>query len=219
MNKKKIGALLVAATLAIGAIGGSLAWFTSQHSVTNAFSTGTTDDPTNTDSGIEVEEEFDEDDAKNITPGTEVTKEVKVNNTASYDQFIRAKVDITFYDVDEDGEKTEITNSTKIASLKANLQLNYFTENINGTTEFATEKWKLDEATGYYYYLDKLAADESTKELLKSVKLLGTATNEFKNIAFDVDVLAESIQASNGAYKDWSPEALKSTYQDLEADN
>ena len=68
MNKKKVSALLIAGILSIGAIGGTLAWFTSQDSVTNAFQTGSTDNPGDTNSGIDIKEEFNENDAGNMTP-------------------------------------------------------------------------------------------------------------------------------------------------------
>ena len=98
MNKKKVSALLIAGILSIGAIGGTLAWFTSQDSVTNAFQTGSIDNPGNTDGGINIEENFEKNDAENMTPGDEVTKEVSVTITASYNQLIRAKIEKVWKD-------------------------------------------------------------------------------------------------------------------------
>lgn len=98
MNKKKVSALLIAGILSIGAIGGTLAWFTSQDSVTNAFQTGSTDNPGDTNSGIDIKEEFNENHAGNMTPGDEVNKKVSVTNTASYNQLIRVKIEKVWKD-------------------------------------------------------------------------------------------------------------------------
>ncbi len=51
MSKKKIIGLCIAGVLAVGSIGGSLAWFTSSDSVTNPFSTASTDNPSDPNSG------------------------------------------------------------------------------------------------------------------------------------------------------------------------
>lgn len=48
MNKKKLSALLLAGTLTAGVVGGTFAWFTSQDSVTNQFTTGGNEDDKNT---------------------------------------------------------------------------------------------------------------------------------------------------------------------------
>ncbi len=117
MNKKKILALLVAGIMTIGVVGGTLAWFTSEDSVTNVFNTGKSDD---LNAGIEVEEDFSHPgldgilgthddviastkkgpDGKNqivtlntqVLPGDLMKKEASVFSTADYNQFVRAKV-------------------------------------------------------------------------------------------------------------------------------
>ena len=101
MNKKKVSALLIAGVLSIGAIGGTLAWFTSQDSVTNAFQTVGDNNGDIIDNGVEIEEEFDKNNAANVLPGGTVIKEVWVNNTASYDQLIRAKIEKVWKTADE----------------------------------------------------------------------------------------------------------------------
>lgn len=124
MNKKKIVALLVAGIMTIGVVGGTLAWFTSNDSVTNVFNTGKSGDVDDLNAGIEVEEDFshpgldgilgtDDDviastkngpDGKNQTvtlntqvlPGDLMKKEASVFSTADYNQFVRAKVTKTW---------------------------------------------------------------------------------------------------------------------------
>ena len=73
MSKKKIIGLCIAGVLAVGSIGGSLAWFTSSDSVTNPFSTASTDNPSDPNSGIKIHEDFKPEDADNTLPGDTVT--------------------------------------------------------------------------------------------------------------------------------------------------
>ncbi len=70
MSKKKIIGLCIAGVLAVGSIGGSLAWFTSSDSVTNPFTTASTDNPSDPNSGIKkIHEDFNKEDADNTLPG------------------------------------------------------------------------------------------------------------------------------------------------------
>lgn len=92
MSKKKIIGLCIAGVLAVGSIGGSLAWFTSSDSITNPFSTASTDNPSNPNSGIKINEKFNKEEADNTLPGDTVTKQVNVINKATYDQLIRVKI-------------------------------------------------------------------------------------------------------------------------------
>ena len=54
--------------------------------------------------------------------------------------------------------------------------------------------------------------------LLDSVTLSSKAGNEYKNLEFDVTVVADSIQSSNEAYKDWAPTNLQEIYGTLGQD-
>ena len=124
MKKKKIVALLVAGIMTVGVVGGTLAWFTSNDSVTNVFNTGKTGDADDLNAGIEVEENFSHPgldgilgtgddviastkngpDGKNqivtlntqVLPGDLMKKEASVFSTADYNQFVRAKVTKTW---------------------------------------------------------------------------------------------------------------------------
>ena len=93
MSKKKIVSLFIGGILAIGLIGGSFAWFTSKDSITNAFETVNFGETNNMESGVKIEESFDREGAKNMIPGATKKKEVKIKNTANYNQFIRVKID------------------------------------------------------------------------------------------------------------------------------
>lgn len=210
MNKKKLSALLLAGTLTAGVVGGTFAWFTSQDTVTNQFTTGKTDndDP---DAGIKIVEKFNEPDK--VLPGDETNKDVQVKNTANYDQFIRVKFEKKFVKVDKDGNRTEIKTDSTGEALDASLIELNFTDYLKNTKAEGT--W-FEGEDGYYYYIGKVAGGSHTNTLLDSVTLSSKAGNEYKNLGFDVTVVADSIQASNDAYKDWKNSSLDEKYQNLQ---
>lgn len=192
MNKKKISIILATISI-IAIIGGTFAWFTAKDTVKNSFTTATTQNPTNPDDGIKIDENWVPADAEKITPGTEVNKDVRVQNTASYESFIRVKFVKTF---------TASAPNVLIADLDiSKIVLNYNTLNLTNTTDLTSSKW-VDGGDGYFYYLGAVEGTKFTEYLLDSVTLDKTADNTYKNAGYDVDVLAESIQASNGAATD-----------------
>lgn len=221
MNKKKLSALLLAGTLTAGVVGGTFAWFTSKDTVTNPFTTTGKTDPNNPDSGIEIVEEFTKPDK--VLPGDETNKDVQVKNTANYDQFIRVKFEKKFVKVDENENRTEIeTNSTGATLDTSLIKLNFTNhvktkEDIKGTdgnvdfSNLEAGDW-FEGDDGYYYYIGKVAEDSHTNTLLDSVTLSGDAGNEYRNLDFDVTVVAESIQASNNAYTEWKREKTDTLY-------
>lgn len=189
MNKKKL-TIIIATIAMIGIVGGSFAWFTAKDQVKNSFTTGTTDNPDNPDDGVKIVENWDPKEAEKITPGTEVNKDVRAQNTASYDSFIRVKFVKIF---------TESSPGVNIADLDTDkIVLNYNTENLTDATALETEKW-VDGGDGYFYYIGAIKSKEYTSYLLDSVTLDKSSDNTYKNSGYDVDVIAESVQASNGA--------------------
>ena len=119
MNKKfKYTSLVAAGAVTLGLVGGTLAWFTSTASVTNPFATGITDNPNDPNSGIDINENFNPDNADNVIPGDDVTKKVQVTNKASYDQFVRAEIlvevtrNVSNTNPGEGGDKITSTTST-----------------------------------------------------------------------------------------------------------
>lgn len=208
MNKKKLSALLLAGTLTAGVVGGTFAWFTSQDSVTNKFATTGTDEPNNPDAGIKIEEKFEK--PENVLPGTETNKDVRVKSTAKYDQFIRVKFEKKFIKTNGDGTKTDVTDKLDTSLIELNFT-NYLKDTKAEGTWFEGED-------GYYYYIGKVAGGSYTNMLLDSVTLSSNAGNEYKNLEFDVTVVADSIQSSNEAYKDWAPANLQDIYGTLGQD-
>ena len=201
MSKKKIIGLCIAGVLAVGSIGGSLAWFTSSDSVTNPFSTASTDNPSDPNSGIKIHEDFNKEDADNTLPGDTVTKQVNVINKATYDQLIRVKIKKVWKDAKGE-EKPDL--DTK------NINLN-FENNLTDSNKPEEGKW-IEGSDGYYYYNGIVNPDGQTANLLESVTLSKDTTNEFKGLKFDVVVDSEGVQAANGAVSDsWkdAPQAIK----------
>ena len=201
MSKKKIIGLCIAGVLAVGSIGGSLAWFTSSDSITNPFSTASTDNPSNPNSGIKINEKFNKEEADNTLPGDNVTKQVNVTNTATYDQLIRVKIKKVWKDAKGE-EKSDL--DTK------NIILN-FEKNLTDSNKPEEGKW-IEGSDGYYYYNGIVNPKGQTANLLESVTLSKDITNEFKGLNFDVVVDSEGVQAANGAVNDsWkdAPQAIK----------
>ena len=201
MSKKKIIGLCIAGVLAVGSIGGSLAWFTSSDSVTNPFSTASTDNPSDPNSGIKIHEDFNKEDADNTLPGDTVTKQVNVINKATYDQLIRVKIKKVWKDAKGE-EKSDL--DTK------NIILN-FEKNLTDSNKPEEGKW-IEGSDGYYYYNGIVNPKGQTANLLESVTLSKDTTNEFKGLKFDVDVDSEGVQAANGTVSDsWkdAPQAIK----------
>ena len=208
MNKKKLSALLLAGILTAGVVGGTFAWFTSKDTVTNQFATTGTNEPGNPDAGIKIEEEFQK--PENVLPGTETNKDVRVKSTAKYDQFIRVKFEKKFIKTNGDGTKTDVTDKLDTSLIELNFT-NYLKDTKAEGTWFEGED-------GYYYYIGKVAGGSYTNMLLDSVTLSSKAGNEYKNLEFDVTVVADSIQSSNEAYKDWAPANLQEIYGTLGQD-
>ena len=201
MSKKKIIGLCIAGVLAVGSIGGSLAWFTSSDSITNPFSTASTDNPSNPNSGIKINEKFNKEEADNTLPGDTVTKQVNVINKATYDQLIRVKIKKVWKDA-KGNEKSDL--DTK------NIILN-FEKNLTDSNKPEEGKW-IEGSDGYYYYNGIVNPKGQTANLLESVTLSKDITNEFKGLNFDVVVDSEGVQAANGAVNDsWkdAPQAIK----------
>ena len=201
MSKKKIIGLCIAGVLAVGSIGGSLAWFTSSDSITNPFSTASTDNPSNPNSGIKINEKFNKEEADNTLPGDTVTKQVNVINKATYDQLIRVKIKKVWKDA-KGNEKSDL--DTK------NIILN-FEKNLTDSNKPEEGKW-IEGSDGYYYYNGIVNPKGQTANLLESVTLSKDITNEFKGLKFDVIVDSEGVQAANGAVNDsWgtAPQVIK----------
>lgn len=207
MNKK-VQALVVSGVLTVGVIGGTLAWFTSQDKATNTFNTASNNGENG--KGIKIVEEFEK--PENMLPGDNVNKDVQVSNTATYDQFIRVKFIPRFVELGKDSNGKEVR--TPITERKASdgtmHQLDTtkiilkFTERLK--TDGSNGSW-IEGKDGYYYYMGKVAPEKWTNTLLDSVTLDKNSGNDYIGLGFDIDVEADSTQASNDAHKDWAKDS------------
>ncbi|MDU5414490.1 MAG: SipW-dependent biofilm matrix protein BsaA, partial [Clostridium perfringens] len=169
--------------------------------ITNPFSTASTDNPSNLNSGIKINEKFNKEEADNTLPGDNVTKQVNVSNKATYDQLIRVKIKKVWKDAKGE-EKPDL--DTK------NIILN-FENNLTDSNKPEEGKW-IEGSDGYYYYNGIVNPKGQTANLLESVTLSKDTTNEFKGLKFDVVVDSEGVQAANGAVNDsWkdAPQVIK----------
>ena len=193
MNKKRIATIILAASLTVGLIGGSLAWFTSSDEVTNKFASFQ-DDNNEGDAGIDIWEHFDSVEAQKLLPGSaKVEKYIQVQNTAKYNQLIRVKVIPTW--------DQELSPAGAISSdIKLDFGSNLY---ANGGSWYQAAPDQNGDV--WYYYLGKISSQKFTDTLLEKVSLSASLNNAYKNAKFDVKVVAESVQASKGADELGSP--------------
>ncbi|MGL4971658.1 MAG: SipW-dependent-type signal peptide-containing protein [Culicoidibacterales bacterium] len=142
-----------------------------------------------------------------VLPGDKFTKQVRVSSEAEYNQFVRARVEVTYENL-PDGKTA--------ADAAQYLKITYNTE-AAGTTALSNGVWlgAPTETTGvsnpviavvpaeqtWFYYSKILGATPaSTADLIKSVQLTENAPNWMKNVKFNVIVKAESIQATPTAW-------------------
>lgn len=214
MNKKfKYTSLVAAGAVTLGLVGGTLAWFTAQDEVINNFNTiGNPYNPQDPDAGVDIVEDWNEEEGKDITPGTTVNKDVQVKNTEVYDQFIRVKLYASMNTSSivegQDGTLGSVVDRQEI-SLQPTDNPNVFTvvgyEEIelhftnHLTTEPSVGDWVFNEEDGYFYYIGKVVGGNHTNTLLDEVTLTYEAGNEYRNLDFDIVVVADGIQTTNGA--------------------
>ena len=175
MNKRKI--LLLAALLAIVAIlgvGGTLAYFTADESVTNTFTVGNVKieltEPNWTASGSE--------DAPEVYPGEALKKDPTVKNVGANPCFVRVKVEgLDCLKTEGDGEEMLI-----------HVRTNYVADALGAD-------WVLYE-DGYYYYKHVLAADETTATpVFDSIVIPTALENGNGTTKYNIEVTAYAVQA------------------------
>ena len=144
LSKKIKLSIVAVATVALIA-GGVYAYFTSQDSVANEFTT-------NNEYGVSIFETFESPD--NWQPGDEVPKEVKVRNNGTVPAMVRVKLDQEWN-----------TNATPSESLP----LKQNGEDVAVINFVNTDKWK--KIGDYYYYYHELAAGTDTPLIIDKVTL------------------------------------------------
>ncbi len=199
MTKKKIFVVALAVCLAALASMGTLAWFTAEDSVTNEFYMADSADTPDEVFSVDVWEYIDGDTTtkdqdghafENIAPGSVFEKAPYVENTGSYDQYIRVKVTVTNADA-------------WIAALGNGYDLGTM---FGGHDETVWTRYEVGEYNGndntytmVFYLNEKLAKGESVC-LFETVTIPTELTQgdmTFIGGKFDLTILAEAIQADN----------------------
>lgn len=196
MNKKKVFTLALAVCLIAILSMGSLAWFTDSDEIKNEFMIAGSDDEQDPDKVFSVDvwentPDGDKDDDgyiyKDVLPGDELKKEVRVENTGSYDQYIRVLVEIS-----------------DAAALIADLGEDYVFENCFVNCDLT--KWQPvgvnridDKLVVVLYYTEVLGAGE-TINLFDAVQIPEELTREGAAAlagGFEITVKAHAVQTEN----------------------
>ena len=208
MSKKKILSLaLVVCMIAILSFS-SLAWFTDTDSATNDFTiggagTGDEDDIFSVDVKENVDgetEPVDEMDFEDVLPGDQYKKEAFIENTGSYDQYIRVVMTITDWNL--------IKNVTEIKmDAKFNDNWHIYDSGVyvdeNGLLKpHSNANVNAEGALVVTLYLDKKLAVGEEVQIMDSVKIIPEATQaDFADPAFadgfQIIFDADAVQTEN----------------------
>jgi predicted ribosomally synthesized peptide with SipW-like signal peptide len=215
MTKKKIFAIsLIVCAIAILSMG-TLAWFTDNDTVKNEFMVA---DSTETDPekvfSVNVYEKEDTDgdgsadkltesgivfDGQDVTPGANLVKEIYVDNTGKFDQYVR--VIVTLSDISAWMDVMGITTTSDYV----NLAEIFLVENDFDTTWHRNDDETIydstkDTLTYVYYYNGVLKPDSDVITFMKGVKIPTALEKEDVIVmkgGFTLDVVAEAVQSVN----------------------
>ena len=203
LTKKKVVALsLVICLIAIASLG-TLAWFNAQDEVTNNFYIANSEDDAddifsvdvwedNTPEDVDGEPKLDGIEFENILPGDKLFKEVHIENTGSYDQYIRATITISDASLWQDvyGERlvplADFVNYNTAESAPIFKEVAYYDA--------------ANDAFVYQLYYDKaIAADEEF--VVFDTVTISEALDRFQAAelagSFEIKVIADAVQVQN----------------------
>lgn len=198
MNKKKVLALALAVCMIAILSLSSLAWFSDSDEVTNKFYVATSDD-TNPDDIFSVDvwentpdgqKDQDGYEYKDILPGSELKKEVFVENTGYYSQYIRMTVTVT----NADAWIAALGNGYDLGSIFGGHDESKWVRLDVGTYNGQDNTY-----TMVYYLTETLEAGE-TACLFETVNIptqLTQADMVFVGGSFDLTAVAEAVQTEN----------------------
>ena len=198
MNKKQVFTLALAVCLIAILSMGSLAWFSDEDSIKNDFMIAGSDDDTadeifsvdvweNTPDGDKDQDGYE---YKDILPGDELKKEVYVENTGYYSQYIRVTVTVNNADA-------------WIAALGNGYDLGTIFEGHDETLWTRLEVGTYNGTNNTYtmvYYLNKTLAANETACLFETVKIPSQLTQQdmvFVGAGFELTVVADAVQTEN----------------------
>lgn len=170
-NRIALFSLSLAAVAAIGT-GATLAYFTDSASAENVITMGHVD--------IEVTEpgfHYENNTITNVVPNQVIVKDPTITvDEESEDCYVRAKITMEGL--------TEKQQEQLLAGI-----------NVNADEKAENNKW-FPGADGYYYYNEKLTAEDSVK-LFTKVTIPENWGNEVVDSSFQIVVSAEAVQADN----------------------
>lgn len=200
MSKKKLFSLaLVVAMIAILSFS-TLAWFSDNDEVKNEFLIAGSDDENpddifsvdvweNTPDGDEDQDGYEYED---VLPGDTLKKEARVENTGSYDQYIRVTVTISDAEawinaLGADFDVTKVFDGFEIS------KWNHIWNNLNGATA-------IPENIVYVMYYNDILPVDGVIEVFNNIKIPESLTREQAAAfagGFTIDVKADAVQTEN----------------------
>lgn len=222
LNKKKVFTLAIAVCLIATLSLGSLAWFTDTDSVTNDFFVAGSEDENPDDIfSIDVWEDATEDDPTgegkiqdgikfdDILPGDELYKEVNVENTGSYPQYVRVTVTVTDADIWQAiFDETYVPLQEIVSNLNTNL------------LPWSTVSDQVANTLTYVFYYQQILGVDEVVTVFDEVKIPEALTREqAAKMAggFQINVVADAVQTENVGNS--ASEAFKTVGMEVRAGN
>lgn len=177
-RRRRTAGLLALALVGALAVGGTFAWLTS-----------TSDTVINTFTPAEVTTDIDE------TFNGKVKENVKVTNPKNdeaVDVYIRAKVVVNWVELSDGGTVKSVSATAPVGGADYTVQ-----------SDWGTDSGWTQGADGFWYWKDRVAPDDSTGVLIKSLSQLQSASVP-EGCVLSVEILSEAIQA-DGKTSDGKP--------------
>lgn len=203
MKNTKLKVLVITLAVCLLAMGslGTLAWFTAEDEVTNNFLIADSEDDADEIFSIDVWEDKTSEDTsdeekiqdgikfEDIQPGDDLYKEVNIENTGYYEQYVRATVTITGADVWFD------------VFDEVFFDLKNFATDLNADFTVDRIEFNADENTiAYTLYYNNILASGEVVNLFTNINI-NEELDRFQAAAlsgeFDINVFAEAVQTAN----------------------
>ena len=198
-TKKKVFVAALAVCLVAVLSMGTLAWFSDSDSVTNSFMIADSESDPNEIFSVDVWENTPDGDKdqdgyeyKDILPGDQLKKEVYVENTGAYDQYIRVKVTVN----NADAWIAALGNGYDLGTM-------FLGHDETKWTRYEVGQYSSDAKGSYYtmvFYLNEKLAPNATVNLFETVEIPSQLTQQqmsFVGGQFDLTILAEAVQTEN----------------------
>jgi predicted ribosomally synthesized peptide with SipW-like signal peptide len=199
MTKKKVFVAALAVCLVAVLSMGTLAWFSDSDSVTNSFMIADSESEPDEIFSVDVWENTPDGDKdqdgyeyKDILPGDQLKKEVYVENTGAYDQYIRVKVTVN----NADAWIAALGNGYDLGTM-------FLGHDETKWTRYEVGQYSSDANGSYYtmvFYLNEKLAPNATVNLFETVEIPSQLTQQqmsFVGGQFDLTILAEAVQTEN----------------------